>query len=734
MTLSPLTWSPLSSLAPGQRPRLEVWDRALADAVADTLLPRGSSDRAASHTLPRQGALPRPSTSSGSPVEGRVHSLAIRERLVPTELTGQHGCVARGGASRSRARVGGALACLVTAWLCAPAWAQEAPHVKRLSFVGTEHIDVDDLESVLATRQSSGLPWGRKRRFDPAQFQADLKRISAYYADRGYPRARVTHYTVVREGGRGDAVSIVVHIDEGQPVILEDVQFYGFDALSPQDLTRLKAAIPLRAGRPRRVSDVQTSRGRAIAFLRERGFAYATVDTLEAQGLGPSRIYVILAATLGPQARFGPITIEGNQTLRGRNVLEQLVLKEGEPYRWSKVQDSQRRLYQLELLQFASIDTGGPGEDQPVDVPVRIRVTEGKPRRLSLGLGYGSEERARATLNWRHVNFFGGARTAGIETKWSSLDRGVRLNFEEPSWGRYGLVLSTSVQTWYSDEEAYDLVTSGGRVTLTKELGWRDPVRQRQARTTVALSLVNEYEDYQISAEALEDPTFRDTLIALGLDPRTGEGGGTLRAIALDFQHNTTANLLNASSGYIAAVHLEQAGRWVSGDWDYFEMTAEGRYYRQLADLAVLAVRGRAGSFFGAEDIELDVPFFKRYFLGGSGSLRGWNRFQVAPLSATGFPLGGHSVFDSAVELRMPVVGNFSLVAFLDAGNVWPNSWDFRLNDLRYAAGPGLRYQTPIGPVRADVGYQLSPIEGLMVEGKPESRQWRLHFSIGQAF
>jgi outer membrane protein assembly complex protein YaeT len=639
-------------------------------------------------------------------------------------------------AASGRVSAGWALTYLITAWLCAvPASAQEqALHVERLTFTGVQHVDVDDLESVLATRESSWLPWGRKHRFTTDQLQTDLGRIAAYYADRGYPQARVTHYDIRREEGNGDGVSITIHVDEGEPVLLEDVQFYGFEVLSPADMARLRAAVPLRVGQPRRVDDLRTSRSRALALLRELGYAYATVDTLEAQGSAPLRIYVILAATLGPQARFGPIDIAGNHTLRGRNILERLVFKEGEPYRWSKVQDSQRRLSQLEFLQFASIETSRGSEGQPVDVPVRITVSEGKPRRLTFGLGFGSEEKARATLNWRHVNFYGGARKAGIETKWSSLDRGVRVSFEEPSWGRYGLVLSTNLQTWFSDETAYDLATSGGRVALTKELAWRDPVRQRQAATTVSLSLVNEYEDYQISNEALLDPDFRDTLIALGLDPTTGEGQGVLRAIALDFQHNTTENLLNADSGYIAAVHLEQAGRWVRGDWDYFEVTAEGRFYRELAGRAVLAVRGRAGSFFGAKDIELHVPFFKRYFLGGSGSLRGWNRFQVAPLSADGFPLGGHAVFESAVELRMPVIGNFSLVVFLDAGNVWHNSWDFQLDDLRYAAGPGLRYQTPIGPVRADLGFQLNPIDGLKVDGKEETRHWRLHFSIGQAF
>ena len=84
--------------------------------------------------------------------------------------------------------------------------------------------------------------------------------------------------------------------------------------------------------------------------------------------------------------------------------------------------------------------------------------------------------------------------------------------------------------------------------------------------------------------------------------------------------------------------------------------------------------------------------------------------------------------------MRAPVWGNLSAVAFVDAGNVWPTAWDINVNDLRYDVGPGLRYKTPIGPIRVDVGYQLNRIDGLLVNGKPEPRRWRVHFSIGQAF
>ena len=85
-------------------------------------------------------------------------------------------------------------------------------------------------------------------------------------------------------------------------------------------------------------------------------------------------------------------------------------------------------------------------------------------------------------------------------------------------------------------------------------------------------------------------------------------------------------------------------------------------------------------------------------------------------------------------KLRAPLWGNLTGVLFADAGNVWNNAWDFNLNDLLYDVGPGLRYSTPIGPLRVDLGYQLNRIPGLLINGKPEPRRFRIHFSIGQAF
>jgi outer membrane translocation and assembly module TamA len=104
----------------------------------------------------------------------------------------------------------------------------------------------------------------------------------------------------------------------------------------------------------------------------------------------------------------------------------------------------------------------------------------------------------------------------------------------------------------------------------------------------------------------------------------------------------------------------------------------------------------------------------------------------VSPLSGSGLPIGGYTQFESSAELRAPVWGNLTAVAFLDSGNVWSDTWKF--GRLLYDAGPGLRYNTPIGPIRVDLGYQLNREAGLLVNGKAENRRFRIHFSIGQAF
>ena len=170
------------------------------------------------------------------------------------------------------------------------------------------------------------------------------------------------------------------------------------------------------------------------------------------------------------------------------------------------------------------------------------------------------------------------------------------------------------------------------------------------------------------------------------------------------------------------------------GSFNYYGASLDGRHYLPLGDRLVFASRLQLGNIKPIGDAPENVPFSKKYFLGGATTIRGWGRYEVSPVTPDGVPIGGNSLLAVSGELRAVLYGKLGGVFFLDSGNVWARSGAFAPSDLRYAVGPGLRYQTPVGPIRFDFGYQLNPIPGLLVNGSPQKHRYRFHFSIGQAF
>ncbi len=615
--------------------------------------------------------------------------------------------------------------------------------VEHFRLNGVKSVKAGQLKSVLATTQSSRLPWGPKRYFNREQFDADLKRIVAFYRDRGFPDAKVSSFDV-KLNEKQDAADITINVQEGQPIVVEAIEFIGFEAVPPRRLANLKQSLPLKTGAPLDRALAQALRETALDQVKDVGYPYAKVRLSDRPGSTDHKRILTLQATPGVLARYGQVNIDGNSSVSDDVIKRQLTFRPGQRFRLSQVQDSQRRLYGLETFQFVNIEPEVKEGEQPETVPTNITVTEGKHRKVNFGFGYGTEEKARATIDWRHVNFFGGARTLQLQGKYSSLSRGVRANFRQPYLFSPRYEMIASAQSWFDDEPAYKLNTEGGRVTVQRTFAPRSPFSQRNATTTFALAYGHEWQNYTISNEALADLSFRDELIALGLDPRTGEGNDVISSLSVDVRRTTADNVLDARRGYVISGHVEQAGKFLGGTANYIETILEGRYYVTLGRRAVFAVRVRGGAIDGLggvgsvsipnQSTDLNVPFFKRYFAGGATSLRGWGRFEVSPLSGAGLPIGGETLLETSTELRAPLWGNLSVVAFFDAGNVWSNPWDFNLNQLRYDVGPGLRYATPIGPLRVDVGFQLNPIDGLLVNGEPQKRRFRVHFSIGQAF
>jgi outer membrane protein insertion porin family len=594
--------------------------------------------------------------------------------------------------------------------------------VHSLSFKGVKAVDESRLKDALATRQSSKIPWGKKYFFDRSRFDADLKRVQAFYADRGFPDARVTGFDV-KLNDKQDEVDLTVTIAEGEPVLVTSIAFSGFDGIPPAHLDDLKNRVPLKVGRPRDRQLVVSTHEMAVNELKDHGFPYGKVSTGEDDGSDGRQAALTFTAEPGVLAHFGAVDIVGNKSVDEHIIRRQLTFKPGQLYQRSVVQDSQRRLYGLELFQFANVEALNQ-ELQPDAVPIRVTVAEGNHQRFNFGVGYGTEEKARVDAEYHHVNFLGGARSAGAHVRWSSLDRGVRVDFNQPYFFRPHFSLGAEGQQWYTYTPAYRSTVAGAKLTLT---------HRNNERTSWAASITSEHDSSLITEEAFNDPTLRNYFIALGLDPTTREQNGNLNALGADFQHTTADSLLNAHHGYQIALHAESAGRLTPGSFNYYSVAGDARHYLPVGDRLVFASRLQGGNIRPVADNPSNVPFGKKYFLGGATSIRGWGRYEVSPL-VSGQPVGGNSMMAFTEELRAMVYGNLGAVAFLDGGNVWARSWGIDLHDLRYAIGAGLRYQTPVGPIRLDLGYQLNPIDGLIVNGEEMTRRYRLHFSIGQAF
>ena len=457
-----------------------------------------------------------------------------------------------------------------------------------------------------------------------------------------------------------------------------------------------------RQGRSSTADSLQSSREATLDEVKDHGFPSPDVAVAETAGSSDRLRVITYTARPGRVAHFGRIEIQGTASVDQRIVRRQLTFRPGQLFEQSKMRESQRRLYSMELFNFvnietvAAVDAEAAGDEQGPDrIATRVTVTEGKHRKVNFGLGYGTEEKARGEVDWRHVNFFGGARTAGVFARYSALDRGVRLNFRQPYFFGPRYSFGMSAQSWYSDEPAYQLTTTGGRATIARESSRsRSALGVRQS-TVLALTYANEWEDYTISNEALLDPDVSGRADCPWSRPAHGRGARSTLGAAPSTPAATRPTVCStrrrATSRVCTSRALGSGSVATFNTARYQQKAATSRRSADVRSSPFAAARARSIRLVRRRS---SVPFFKRYFLGGATNLRGWGRFEVSPLSGAGLPIGGHSFVNFSTELRFPIVGKLGAVLFLDGGNVWTNPWDFNLNDLRYDVGarPALQH------------------------------------------
>ena len=509
---------------------------------------------------------------------------------------------------------------------------------------------------------------------------------------------------LLQERARGTPVPVAIAIDTGPLYRLGQVRLDG--PVPP----RARAVFDLRAGDPARAEPVLAAGAAVLNALLEDGFALAKVPPPDALVDHDTRTMdVVYLADPGPWLTIGPVTVIGLERLRESYVLRRLGLKPGEPFSPSRLEAARAELMAGGALAWARL-TPGTAPDAQGRLPLTLEVAERPLRVIRVAGAYSSNEGGTLSTSWTHRNLFGGAERLTLRGDVGELSEGRR---NELSYLTEAAL--TIPDVWLRD---LDLRLTLGALSDHPDAFDRDAVTagaalQRRVSARFSASGGLAYEHSRVA----QDGPARDY---------------RLLSLPLTLDYDGSDNLLDPRGGLRLAAQLSPT-RVLEGDAQGFvlgRLTASA--YLSLdgypaigteSASTVLAGRLAVGSIFGAEPDA--VPPDWRFYAGGAGSVRGYTYQSIGPRTPSNQPAGGDGLLEGSLELRRHVRANWAMVAFADAGAVSENGIP-GAGSLAVGLGLGVRYLTPVGPVRVDLATPL--------DREIEDSPVQLYIGIGQAF
>ncbi|MDT8285582.1 MAG: BamA/TamA family outer membrane protein [Elusimicrobiales bacterium] len=483
----------------------------------------------------------------------------------------------------------------------------------------------------------------------------------------------------------------------GAPSALEvtTVTVSGADSLEPGELEEI---LPLRRGSPYGPEEKELLRDVALSFYRARGFLEAEAEISET--VGDDAVSLEVRVREGRRYVFGSTSFKGLEKLDESAVSRELRYASGEPYEYSRVMSSLGRLQGLGWFEKLGVRVSS---SPPGVMDVSFDLREHPMLWLKGGVGYGSEERERISLGLAHNNF---------------LDRGYRAELTGS--------LSTIWLEYRADFVNRHLFSS--RTELTNTTSWkrerREGYKMETAKTALGLG--------RALAEFLRGSvTYRlQRNLIYGVAPGIqayAPGLSRTRSVSLALNRDTSDAPFYPSRGTRSEFLLERSGGLWGGDSDFYKTFLGATAYLSAWRGTVVVLSARGG-FVRETGDTAEVPIFDRFFSGGANSIRGYDERAVGPEDAEGNPIGGRVTAGANAEFRFPVYKDLRGALFADGGQsalrtsgVDPSRW-------KLGAGFGLRYRTPVGPLRADFGYKLNP------GSDPADGRWRIHLTLGESF
>ncbi len=503
--------------------------------------------------------------------------------------------------------------------------------------------------------------------------------------------------------------------------------------------------VPLRTGDWFRLTNLQNTTQRITDLYGDQGYAFANATPVPQPDSDAKVVDIVVDIQRGEKMRVGRINISGNDPTFDKVVRREIPINEGEYYQGSAVRESRARLERLGFFETVEISTPrGDGEDV---LDMNVSVTERPTGSFSVGAGYGSADSFLLTANIQKTNFMGLGWIVSLAGNISARTKQGSVSFFDPHF--LDTQWTLKVDGFYNQREYIeDEYQRGGSISVGRYLDKRDDVRVALDYTLEDVGL--------LSLDQYKERLFGGQLYRNGLTSSLG--------VSLDVDKRN--NRVNATRGFKATLSTELAGGFrlddktvlslFGGDFNFWETKANFRFYQPIIaknDWLVFKYNGSIGHIESTDGTI--VPYIHRYRAGGILSVRGYEPYSLGPaIRASGskdygtprslfqgsddptaaddrLVVGGINTWVNNFELESPIVkaAGISLVAFFDAGNTFGDPWgDGPLDPLglRFAYGFGVRWFSPIGPLRFEYGFPINPRE--------DERNGVFDFTIGSAF
>ncbi|MFB3920154.1 MAG: POTRA domain-containing protein [Terriglobia bacterium] len=613
-------------------------------------------------------------------------------------------------------------------------------------FEGNHHVPSKDLITVLSIHPRD---FFRERGlFSREMLRRDKEALKALYEFRGYLEARVDSRVEYPSAHSIRSLSVTFIIDEGPRTVIHQLMMTGVDIDLRKDMWQ---SLLCKAGQPYSPSRAQIDREFILNYLADRGFARATANWKTAPASSDHQVDLQFEIEPGPQEKIQRIVIMGNEHTREGIIRRELDIHPDEPLRQSSVLESQRRLYDLGTFSQVQIAAQDP---QVPETTKTVLVHVEEARRWTVGYGFGIDvgrlagnepqgqlkASPRLSLELTRLNVGGRAQSASLRGRLSTLDKGGAFSYLIP---RFPTRRDLNLRISALGEKSQNILTFAAErveasVAVEKQFS---PAAYIQGRYTFRRVRVDE-SSLRIRPEEIPLVSRPARVAMLGL------------SYANDHRDEPT----DATDGSYSLADAGVSWKQLGSQSNFVRFSGQNATYYRLTPHLTFArnTRFAVESTVGPVTATGEIPLPERFFMGGSESHRGFSVNQAGPRDpVTGFPIGGNALFLNSLELRSRFAGGrFGVVLFHDAGNVFSTIRRMRLlkfvqnspTDLDYTshvAGLGIRYRTPVGPVRFDVGYNFNPPRFQIIDksvdpaGIAEVRRLahiQFSLSIGQSF